>query len=129
MENFSASVQYGDLKGGVSIDEGDLKGLYDFAQSNGINTTQYFPVGVSFYIGENGFVSTTITTVDVITNNIPRDYENIKDFIEQNNPVSVVKFDIDKDINEFFKYTKRVNIVFEREGLGLYGKDIIEMSN
>ncbi len=129
MENFSASVQYGDLKGGVSIDEGDLKGLHDFAQSNGINTTQYFPVGVSFYIGENGFVSTTITTVDVITNNIPRDYENIKDFIEQNNPVSVVKFDIDKDINEFFKYTKRVNIVFEREGLGLYGKDIIEMSN
>jgi len=126
MESFSASVQYEDLKGGVSIDEGDLKGLHDFAQSNGINTTQYFPVGVSFYIGENDFVNTTVITVDVVANNIPGDYENIKDFIEKNDPVPVVKFDIDKDINEFFKYTKRVSIVFERKELGLYGKNIIE---
>ena len=129
MENFSASVQYGDLKGGVSIDEGDLKGLHDFASDNGIATEQYFPIGMSFYIGENRFVSTTVITVDVVANNIPGDYENIKDFIEQNNPVPVVKFDIDKDINEFFKYTKRVNILFERKGLGLYGKDIIQTSN
>lgn len=129
MENFSASVQYGDLKGGVSIDEGDLKGLHDFASDNGITTEQYFPIGMSFYIGENRFVSTTVITVDVVANNIPGDYENIKYFIEQNNRVPVVKFDIDKDINEFFKYTKRVNILFERKGLGLYGKDIIQTSN
>ena len=127
MENFSESVQYGDLKGGISIDEGDLKGLHDFAQNNGINTTQYFPVGVSFYIGENGFLSTTITTVDVITNNIPGDYENIKDFIEQNNPVPVVKFDISKSFEDFLQYTKRVNIVFESRDIGLYGKDIVEL--
>jgi len=81
---------------------------------------------LDFYIGENSFISTTIITIDVVTHRIPGDYDNIKDFIEQNNPVPIVKFDIDKDINEFFKYTKRVNIVFERRDIGLYGKDIIE---
>jgi hypothetical protein len=126
MENFSAAVQYEDLKGGISIDEGDLKGLRDFASDNGINTKQYFPVGMDFYIGENGLASTTIIAVDVVANNIPGDYDNIKDFIEHNNPISVVKFDINKDINEFFKYTKRVSIVFERKGFGLYGKEVNE---
>jgi len=126
MENFSASTQYSDLKGGVSIDEGDLKGLHDFASDNGVDTEQYFPVGVDFYIGENGLVSSSIITVDVVANNIPGDYYNIQDFIEQNKPAVVVKFDINKDINEFFKYTKRVSIVFERKGLGLYGKEVNE---
>ena len=46
MENFSASVQYEDLKGGMSIDEADLKGLHDFASDNCNDTEQYFSVGV-----------------------------------------------------------------------------------
>jgi hypothetical protein len=122
MENFSANVQYGDLKGGVSIDEGDLKGLHDFAQNNGINVQQYFPIGVSFYIGENGFVSTIIITIDVVTHSIPGNYDNIKDFIEQNNPVPVVKFDISKSFEDFLQYIKRVNIVFKVEILDFMGK-------
>lgn len=125
MENFKAGVQYGDLKGGIAIDEADLNGFRDFAKENGIDTKRFFPVGMSFYLGEHGFVSTTLITIDTVGNHIPGDYENIKDFIDRNDPVPVVKFDIDKDINEFFKYTKRVSIAFERRDLGLYGKDIV----
>ncbi len=124
METLEASVQYGDIKGNIAIDEDHAKGLHEFAQEQGIDTNKLFPIAVDFRKCVDGTIGTTIIAVDTNAHNIPGDYENIKDFIEQNDPVPVVQIDVDGDINAFFKHCKRVSITAERGDIGILGKRI-----
>ena len=111
-EVFTSSTQYGDLKGNVTIDGFDGGNLHDFAQANGVNTNQYFPIGIDIYIGEHGHQSISIITIDVNAVGIGSIYENIKDYLESNEEIDVKKFTFPNvTLNDYLQKCKRFSIV------------------
>lgn len=110
-EIFRSSTQYGDLKGNITIDGFDGNNLHDFAQVNGVNTSQYFPIGLNIYIGENGFQNISIVAIDLGAVGIGSTYDNIKTYIDSNEEIDVKKFDCpNATLDDYLKMCKRFSI-------------------
>lgn len=110
-EIFRSSTQYGDLKGNITIDGFDGRNLHDFAQANGVNTSQYFPIGIDIYIGDHGHQSISIVTIDVGAVGIGSTYDNIKEYLENNEEINVKKIDCpNATLNDYLKHCKRFSI-------------------
>ena len=52
-EKFSASVQYGDLKGSAAADRADRGNADDWLKNNGLKQEGEFLLGITLYVGEN----------------------------------------------------------------------------
>lgn len=111
-EIFTSSTQYGDIKGNITIDGMMGGNLSEFAKANGINTSQYFPIGIEIYLGENDFQSISIIAVDKNAIGLGTTYENVKVYLEQNEEVDVKKIDLpNATLNDYLKLCKRFSIV------------------
>lgn len=110
-EVFTSSTQYGDIKGNVSIDGFDGINLHDFAETYGIDTTQYFPIGIEIYIGQNEYQSISIVAIDMNTVGIGTTYDNIKIYLESNDKIDVKKIDCpNATLNDYLKICKRFSL-------------------
>ena len=122
---FSTETQYNDLKGKISIDNGDTSNIFDLLTNNGINTNIYFPIGVTYYQGVS-HSSLRITTIDKSNTNLS-DYDSIKDYIDSQDVVPVKVFDIKISLEDFIKnYTKRFSFAMSNIE-GFVGKEITEI--
>lgn len=110
-EVFTSSTQYGDLKGNITIDGFMGGNLHDFAKAYGINTSQYFPIGIDIYIGQNGHQNISIVAIDVGAVGIGSTYDNIKVYIESNDIIDVKKIDCpNATLDDYLKVCKRFSI-------------------
>jgi hypothetical protein len=108
---FTSATQYGDIKGNVTIDGMMGGNLSEFAKNNGINTDQYFPIGIEIYVGENDFQSLSIIAIDKNAIGLGTTYDNVKTYLEQNEEVDVKKIDLpNTTLNDYLKLCKRFSI-------------------
>lgn len=85
--------------------------LSEFAKANGINTSQYFPIGIKIHLGENDFQSISIIAVDKNAIGLGTTYENVKVYLEQNEEVDVKKINLPNvTLNDYLKLCKRFSI-------------------
>lgn len=107
-ESFVASVQYGDLKGTVSIDGHETGGpLDDLAQHTCIKPG-YFPVGFGMHgldPNKNGKHSFTLFAVKV--SEVGANIEEIKAYMKEHDQLPVVGFNGELDPGTFVSYFKR----------------------
>ena len=110
-EIFTSGTQYGDIKGNITIDGFDSGNLHDFAEDNSINTSQYFPIGIEIYRGEHGHESISIIAIDTAAVGIGTTYDNIKDYLNQNEDVDVKRIDLpNATFEDYLKKCKRLSI-------------------
>ena len=110
-EIFTSSTQYGDIKGDVTIDGMMGGNLSEFAKANGIDTNQYFPIGIDIYVGENKYQSISIIAVDKNEIGLGTTYENVKVYLEENEEVDVKKINLpNATLDDYFKLCKRFSI-------------------
>jgi hypothetical protein len=100
-----ASTKYNDLVGTAAIDfhGGVDSSLHDYARQLGIETERYFPIGLSFYIGEHGSFYLKFFCVD----------QQVKEVFKEENedrvPVVIVRRS--ETMESFFGQIKRFEVV------------------
>ena len=110
MEYLSPTGQYGDLKGKVSVDEGDDQNLADFAKSKGVDTGQYFPIGVDYYREKSEHLSIVTVHRDIASS-----FDDCEKYAkEHGGELPAVWFGIDATLEELFAYFKRFGLTLQR---------------
>jgi hypothetical protein len=104
-----ATNRYGDMKGEISIDWNAKPGFYEFVESLGFKTSDYFPVGISFYRGDNGGMYISVYGVD--KKEIGDDFKEISSFAKKNNnTLPVIEFKTEAELEDLQKYLREVSI-------------------
>jgi len=107
-QEFNSGTQYGDIHGNITIDNAHNSGLHEFAEEFSVDTDRYFPIGIDIYIGDNSFVNISIIAVDTTISN---DYDNIRDYFNNNDIVDVKEFTLkNATLDDYLKHCKRLNI-------------------
>ncbi len=110
-EIFTSSTQYGDITGNITIDGMIGGNLSEFARINGIDTEQFFPIGIQIYLGVNNFQDISIIVVDKNAIGLGTTYENVKVYLEENEEVDVKKINLpNATLNDYLKLCKRFSI-------------------
>jgi hypothetical protein len=122
METLAASVQYNDIKGQVALDENDNSGIQELAKQNGIDIDTNFPIAFYLHAWDSDKPSVSIITTATAHDG----YDNVKDYIQNNDPIEVKKFTFELSYNDFFKYFKRVSIVGTPIDIAM-GKEYVEV--
>jgi hypothetical protein len=103
-----ASTQYNDMVGTSAIDWHGSTELRDFANTKGIDTKRYFPIGISF----SGVPPNYFTIFAVDTKLIQPDFDKISDYAaKQDGVLPVVQFNFSSTLDEASKFMKRLEVV------------------
>lgn len=122
-ENFSARVQYGDLKGSASADRHDFFTMEKYLEEMGLLRLGERVVGISLFSGEvrqKNQDETVYVSVFVTTD----DYETLKGKASSAGSVNLRQIKLDMHLNEFFGKFKRFSIYISNGGL-LDGREIV----
>lgn len=113
MNNFMPSTQYSDIKGNISMDEEDYKGLHKLVELSGIDSDKNFPIAFDLHIDSLGTYSNKkiMTSLVIYTVEDNPSYQTTKDFVDNNDPIPVKSVGIEISLDDFFKHFKRINIV------------------
>ncbi len=100
-----ASTQYNDLVGTAAIDfHGGVDGsFHDYARQLGIDTDRYFPIGLRFYVGEQGNFYINFFCFD------QKIREVFKEENEGREPVVVIRRT--ETLESFLNHVKRFEVV------------------
>lgn len=120
-----AHAQYDDALGTAAADWHDGGKLHELATAAGIDTTKYFPVGISLFGTELGI--TEIFAVDLENIHV-RTFEGVRDFIANHREeVKGVSFPVPEEVHSAVgAYLKRLEVVLSSKGLALEGIDFPE---
>lgn len=103
-----ASVQYGDLKGEVACDGFGGPFLSELASDIDLDDT-YFPLSLSVYRGESGFLSIYVYACN--KDKVGKDIDEIKDYGRKNGSIPVKRFEYTGSIDNLLKKIKRLDIL------------------
>jgi len=107
MQSMTAITRYTDYTGTVSIDNDDRKNAYaQLAKDNGIDLSNQYLVGIKFEKIE------MIQQVVFITSNVGSNFQEIQDYLSDNDSLPCKESYVDMSINDFFKYTKRFSFIY-----------------
>jgi hypothetical protein len=106
MENFKATVQYGDLKGSSAADRADMSDATSFLKENGHMKDEEFLIGIKMFVGENhGEHIDPISVSFFITS------EAGFKAVHANGPIDDIrKIYIDMNVSDFFALFKRFEV-------------------
>jgi hypothetical protein len=123
MNNFKASVQYGDWNGTAAADEADQISLSRYLEKNGLVKDEEFLVASSIFIGENHggkiggvyitaylFTPPPNTTVDVALDAIT-------------GPIPVRELELEITLDEYVGFFKRFKVFHTKRYLNLEGRE------
>ena len=121
MENFKASVQYGDLKGSSAADRADITNAAKWLKEEGHINDDEFVLGISMSIGENHGAHRDPVSVVFLVSGL-NGHENIPEMIQASGePIQVKKISVNMNIVDFLALFKRLEITLSNGGL-LEGK-------
>jgi hypothetical protein len=124
MENFKASVQYGDLKGSSAADRADMTDAAKWLKEEGHINDDEMVLGISMSVGENHGAHRDPVSVIFLVSGL-KGYENIPEMIEASGEqIQVRKISVDMNIVDFFALFKRLEITLSNRGL-MEGKSYI----
>lgn len=122
VENFRASVQYGDLKGSAAADRADQGDVSSWLEKNGLKQDGEFLLGISFFAGENHGEHEDPVFVEFLLAT-PGDHDSVSAMIgAHNGPVLVRRVKTDMPIAQFFGFFKRFSVSLSSHGM-LDGRD------
>jgi len=123
MENFTASVQYGDWKGTAAADDADGKKISDLLKNRGLLQEGEFVVGVRAFIGENHGGNVRDPYVEVLIAEAGN-YDTVRAmFASTPDPLPLKKVILTNlTLVEFIGLFKRLEIAIARSGLDLPGR-------
>ena len=117
MENFKASVQYGDLKGSVAADNADMIDAHKWLSDNGhINDAEYV-IGIRMWAGENHDKHEDPISVTFLISEL-KGYENIPEMLHASEePLEFKKISVEMNLTEFLGLFKRFSITLSNTGI------------
>ena len=122
VENFHASVQYGDLKGSAAADSADRGDANDWLNSNGLKQEGEFLLGITLYVGENHGKHED-PVYDEFLMASAGDHDNVQQLIDADEgPIVVRRVKRQLSLVEFFGLFKRFSVHISSHGM-LEGKD------
>ena len=122
VENFHASVQYGDFKGSAAADRADQGDISDWLVKNGLKQDGEFLLGISFFVGENHGKHEDPIYVEFLLAT-PGDHDSVKAMIDAHDgPVFVRRVKTDMPLTQFFGMFKRFSVCLSSHGM-LDGRD------
>lgn len=117
MENFKASVQYGDLKGSVAADNADMTDASKWLSDNGHMIDGEFVIGIRMWAGENHGSHEDPVSVTFLVSDL-KGHDNIPEMIQASDePLQVKEIRVDMNITDFFALFKRVEVTLSNSGL------------
>ena len=117
IEQFKASVQYGDFSGTVAADGADKGDASDWLKTKGIQQEGEFLVGVTLYVGENHGNHKDPVCVEFLLAT-SGDHDNFKSMLEAHSgPVVVRRVKAEMPIAEFFGMYKRFSVHVSPHGM------------
>jgi hypothetical protein len=117
MENFKASVQYGDLKGSVAADNADMTGASKWLSDNGHIIDGEYVTGIRMWAGENHGSHEDPVSVTFLISEL-KGYENIPEMLQASGePLEFKKISVDMNLTDFFALFKRLEITLSNTGL------------
>ena len=122
IENFHASVQYGDLKGSAAADRADQGDAEDWLKKNGLTQEGEFLLGIKLYVGENHGKPEDPVYAEFLMASAG-DHDNVQEMLDANaGPILVRRIKRQLSLLEFFGLFKRFSIHISSHGM-LEGKD------
>ena len=117
VQNFTASVQYGDFKGTAAADRADHGDANEWLEKKGLKQTGEFLLGFTLYAGENpGKHEDPIYAEFLLA--LPGDHDTVKAMIETSaGPVPVRKVTTQMTLVEFFGLFKRFSVHLSADGM------------
>ena len=121
-EKFSASVQYGDLKGSAAADRADRGNADDWLKNNGLKQEGEFLLGITLYVGENHGKHEDLIYAEFLLASAG-DHDNVQSMINENaGPILVRRVKKEMPLAQFFGLFKRFSVHLSSHGM-LEGKD------
>lgn len=119
-DSFVASVQYGDLKGTVSMDGHEAEGPLGGLAEHTCMKPGYWPVGFGLHgldPNKEGKCSFTIYAVDA--SEVGTNVDQIKSYVEENGNLPVVGFHGEIEVGSFIQFFKRFSLRAHSKHIGL----------
>lgn len=101
-----AQTKWNDLLGTAALDfnGNDSNGILDYAKDMDIDIDKFYPIGLSFYVGENDNFCLKFFCVD---NKNKELY-----MITNNGVIPIIVFNKKENLKSFLKWVKRFEVVF-----------------
>ena len=107
MQSMTAVTRYSDYSGTVSIDKDDRKDTYNqLAKDNGIDLSNQYLIGIKFE------KLRMVQHIVFITTNVGSNFQEIQDYLVNNDTLPCKEQYVDMNINDFLKYTKQFSFVY-----------------
>jgi hypothetical protein len=125
MEQFVASVQYGDWKGTAAADNADRDSIHDLLRGKGFLTEEEFCVGFEVYIGETHNGKAPEPFLSAFLFDKPS-HETVAAEIQKTvGPLTFRRVKLRLSFDEFFALFKRFNLKLSVRGLGVDGREYV----
>lgn len=123
-QKFSASVQYGDLKGTAAADKADGQKLSKWLKDEGLITDDEFVLAISMSVGENHGIHQDPVYVDFYVRKLGEG-QTVPEVIEESGgSIELRRINVDMNILDFLALFKRLEITLSSKGM-LENKTII----
>lgn len=117
VEQFTASVQYNDLKGSAAADRADRDDAERWLASNGLKQEDEVLIGVSFFAGENHGTHEDPIHVEFLLAPLGN-YDNVQETINAGQgPIVVRRVTRQMSLAEFFGLFKRFSVSISPKGI------------
>lgn len=124
MQNFTASVQYGDWEGTVAADDADANALANYLEKKRLIRPGEFLIAASFWAGENYDGKLGRVSVRAFLLNESQNFERAKRTLAASKgPIPVRVLDIPLKLQEFVALFKRFEIMLTWHDLSLEGRE------
>lgn len=117
MGQFTASVQYNDLKGSAAADRSDVGGASKWLKDNSYINDGEYVIGISIFVGESHGVHRDPISVEFLVSEL-RGYDNIPEMIKATGePIEVRQILVEMNLIDFFSFFKRFSVTLSISGM------------